>query len=425
MSSTIAATRVPSRRACRQMRGACSTRKRRLYSPVSGSRWDSAWVASSSRCTRRRSRNTPSAPPLSVPALTHHLDAERGGAVVAGPQREQADHHRDRHVDAELPRPEEPGGDERREQQHQRGRVADRVLDAEDDDQVDQVAEQDQPEGLPPAGPPAHGQRHGGGHAQQPSPRRRPSAVRRPAGRRRRTGSTEPIRPPTNSSAARVSAATRCSGPRPAGGDVGRGRGTSTQPSASNPRRPPTAARMPHNRLLWASDARVLQLFARYGGASRGPATRRNAARVSRMSHLDPALVDVRTLADHPLISNGSTSKLRMVAPGGATAGRYGLVEYHVAPNSPGAAPHFHQTFSESFYVLSGRAHRLPRGGVDALRAGRLRAGARGRRARLPQRRRRVGDLPHPLRARHRPGELLHWRWPSCAGAAGRSRPRR
>ena len=33
------------------------------------------------------------------------------------------------------------------------------------------------------------------------------------------------------------------------------------------------------------------------------------------MSHLDPALVDVRTLADHPLISNGATSKLRMVAP--------------------------------------------------------------------------------------------------------------
>jgi uncharacterized cupin superfamily protein len=72
------------------------------------------------------------------------------------------------------------------------------------------------------------------------------------------------------------------------------------------------------------------------------------------MSHLDPALVDVRTLADHPLISNGETSKLRMVALGAATAGRYGLVEYHVAPHSPGAAPHFHSTFSESFYVLSG-----------------------------------------------------------------------
>ena len=73
------------------------------------------------------------------------------------------------------------------------------------------------------------------------------------------------------------------------------------------------------------------------------------------MSHLDPALVDVRPLAAHPLVSNGATSKLRMVAPGAVTAGRYGLVEYHVAPHSPGAAPHYHQTFSEAFLVLSGR----------------------------------------------------------------------
>jgi quercetin dioxygenase-like cupin family protein len=72
------------------------------------------------------------------------------------------------------------------------------------------------------------------------------------------------------------------------------------------------------------------------------------------MSHVDPALVDVRTLADHPLVPNGETSKPRMVAPGSVTVGRYGLVEYHVAPHSPGAMPHIHQTFSESFYVLSG-----------------------------------------------------------------------
>ncbi len=72
------------------------------------------------------------------------------------------------------------------------------------------------------------------------------------------------------------------------------------------------------------------------------------------MSHVDPTLVDVRTFADHPLVSNGESSRLRMVAPGSITAGRYGLVEYHVAPRSPGAMPHFHQTFSEAFYVLSG-----------------------------------------------------------------------
>jgi mannose-6-phosphate isomerase-like protein (cupin superfamily) len=73
------------------------------------------------------------------------------------------------------------------------------------------------------------------------------------------------------------------------------------------------------------------------------------------MSHLDPALYDVRTLADNPLISNGAASALRMIAPGAHTSGRFGLLEYRVAPHSPGAAPHYHSTFSESFYVLSGQ----------------------------------------------------------------------
>jgi quercetin dioxygenase-like cupin family protein len=73
-----------------------------------------------------------------------------------------------------------------------------------------------------------------------------------------------------------------------------------------------------------------------------------------RMSHPDPSLIDVRTVADHPPIGIGSTSSLRMVAPGSVTAGRYGLFEYRLAPHSPGAAPHIHRTFSESFYVLAG-----------------------------------------------------------------------
>ena len=73
------------------------------------------------------------------------------------------------------------------------------------------------------------------------------------------------------------------------------------------------------------------------------------------MSHPDPGTAVVRTLAEHPLVDAGETSALRMVAPGSETAGRFGLVEYRLAPRSPGAAPHYHQTFSESFYVLSGR----------------------------------------------------------------------
>ncbi len=88
------------------------------------------------------------------------------------------------------------------------------------------------------------------------------------------------------------------------------------------------------------------------------------------MSHLDPSLVDVRTLADNPLISNGATSSLRMVAPGSRTAGRFGLVEYRCAPHSPGAGPHYHQTFSESFYVLSGELTVFHAGKWEPFRPG-------------------------------------------------------
>jgi quercetin dioxygenase-like cupin family protein len=71
------------------------------------------------------------------------------------------------------------------------------------------------------------------------------------------------------------------------------------------------------------------------------------------VTHLDPGLVDVRPLADHPMQEAGSAA-LRMVAPGAVTAGRFGLVEYRLAARTGGAAPHVHQTFSESFYVVSG-----------------------------------------------------------------------
>ena len=72
------------------------------------------------------------------------------------------------------------------------------------------------------------------------------------------------------------------------------------------------------------------------------------------MSHPDSSTVDVRPLADHPLVSNGPTSSLRMVAPGLCGATRYSSSPNRPAVTDPGAAPHFHRTFSESFYVLSG-----------------------------------------------------------------------
>jgi mannose-6-phosphate isomerase-like protein (cupin superfamily) len=53
-------------------------------------------------------------------------------------------------------------------------------------------------------------------------------------------------------------------------------------------------------------------------------------------------------------ITTGSGTVARFVAPGSVTAGRYGLFEWNMPPRGPGASPHFHKTFSESFYVISG-----------------------------------------------------------------------
>lgn len=47
----------------------------------------------------------------------------------------------------------------------------------------------------------------------------------------------------------------------------------------------------------------------------------------------------------------GSTSYL---ATGAATAGRFGLYRWDMGPEQSGAEPHYHRTFSESFFVVSG-----------------------------------------------------------------------
>ena len=57
----------------------------------------------------------------------------------------------------------------------------------------------------------------------------------------------------------------------------------------------------------------------------------------------------------------------RFVAPGSVTQGRFGLYEFRMTAGAGRADPHFHRTFSESFYVLSGTM-RLYDGGswIDA-----------------------------------------------------------
>ena len=46
---------------------------------------------------------------------------------------------------------------------------------------------------------------------------------------------------------------------------------------------------------------------------------------------------------------------VRFIAPGEATGREFGLFESVATPGRPGAIPHLHHGFTESFYVLSGR----------------------------------------------------------------------
>jgi len=49
-----------------------------------------------------------------------------------------------------------------------------------------------------------------------------------------------------------------------------------------------------------------------------------------------------------------SGTHVRFVGPGEATRGQYGLFEWNMQPRTAGADAHFHKTFSEAFFVLSG-----------------------------------------------------------------------
>jgi mannose-6-phosphate isomerase-like protein (cupin superfamily) len=83
-------------------------------------------------------------------------------------------------------------------------------------------------------------------------------------------------------------------------------------------------------------------------------------------------------------ISRTSGTVTRFVAPGSLTNGQFGLFEWIMPANAGGASPHFHKTFSESFYITSGTVQLydgrewadaaagdflyVPQGGVHAFR---------------------------------------------------------
>lgn len=54
------------------------------------------------------------------------------------------------------------------------------------------------------------------------------------------------------------------------------------------------------------------------------------------------------------LVFRSSGNRVHYLATGGSTDGLFGLYRWEMSAARTGADPHFHRTFSESFYILSG-----------------------------------------------------------------------
>ena len=61
-----------------------------------------------------------------------------------------------------------------------------------------------------------------------------------------------------------------------------------------------------------------------------------------------------RSAGDVPSVTYPSGTHVRFTAPGAVTNGQHGLFEWNMTGTRGGAEPHFHKTFSESFYVTQG-----------------------------------------------------------------------
>jgi mannose-6-phosphate isomerase-like protein (cupin superfamily) len=61
-----------------------------------------------------------------------------------------------------------------------------------------------------------------------------------------------------------------------------------------------------------------------------------------------------RSGGEVPSVTYPSGTHVVFTAPGSATSGQYGLFEWNMTETRGGADPHFHKTFSESFYVMEG-----------------------------------------------------------------------
>jgi mannose-6-phosphate isomerase-like protein (cupin superfamily) len=61
-----------------------------------------------------------------------------------------------------------------------------------------------------------------------------------------------------------------------------------------------------------------------------------------------------RPVGEVPSLTYQSGTHIRFTAPGSATNGQFGLFEWNMSETRGGPGPHFHKTFSESFYIMEG-----------------------------------------------------------------------
>ena len=83
-----------------------------------------------------------------------------------------------------------------------------------------------------------------------------------------------------------------------------------------------------------------------------------------------------------------SGTHVRFTAPGSVTNGQYGLFEWNMTGTPGGADPHFHKTFSESFYITEGTVSLFDGGTWGQRGEGRLPLRSAGRNSRFFQRER-------------------------------------
>lgn len=62
----------------------------------------------------------------------------------------------------------------------------------------------------------------------------------------------------------------------------------------------------------------------------------------------------LRAADEVPALTMRSRTRAQLIATGSLTSGRFGLFRWDMPRHVGGASPHFHRTFSESFFVQTG-----------------------------------------------------------------------